>query len=67
MGIKHNTKDLSNLNEPFDKVVFGTVLESATSLRKRIHHDVEDNIKKAHEKQQHDYDLQHLKSNDFKV
>ena len=50
MGLKHNTTDLSKLNEPFDKVVFDTVLESASSLRKRIHHEVADNIKKAHEK-----------------
>ena len=31
------------------------------------HHKVEDNIKRAQERQQHDYDLGHLKSNDIKV
>ena len=67
IDIKHNTKDLSNLDEPLDKDMFDTVLESATSLRHQIHHKVEDNIKKVQEKQQHDYYLQHLKSNDIKV
>ena len=47
--------------------MFDTVLESATSLRNQIHHKIEDNIKKTQEKQQHEYDLQHLKSNDIKV
>ena len=50
IDIKHNTKDLSNLGEIFDKDIFDTVLESVTSLRNRIHHKVEDNIKKAQEK-----------------
>ena len=44
-----------------------TVLASATSLKNQIHHKVEDNIKKAQEKQQLDYDLPHLTSNDIKV
>ena len=44
-----------------------TVLSSKTSLRNQIHHKVEDNIKKTQEKQQLDYDLRHLKSNDIKV
>ena len=47
--------------------MFDNVLESATSLRNQIHHKVEDNIKKAQKRQQHDYDLRHLKSNDIKV
>ena len=63
--IKHNAKDLSNLDEPFDKDMFDKVVESATSLRNQIHHKVEDNIKKAQEKQQHDYDLR--QSSDIKV
>lgn len=50
MDIKQNTKDLSNLDEPFDKDMFDTVLESATSLRNQTHRKVEDNIKKT---QQH--------------
>ena len=50
IDIKHNAKDLSNLGEIFDKDIFDTVLESVTSLRNRIHHKVEDNIKKAQEK-----------------
>ena len=59
--IKYNSKDLSNLDEPFDKDMFVRVLESVCCcLRNQIHHKVEDNIKKAQEKQQHDYDLQHL-------
>ena len=62
--MKHNIKDLSNLDEPFDKDLLDTVLKSATSLRNQIHHKVD---KKAQEKQQHDYDLQHLKSNGIKV
>ena len=45
--IKHNTKDLSNLDEPFDKDMFDTVLESAISLRNQIHHNIRDNTKKA--------------------
>ena len=49
IDIKHNTKDLSNLDEPFDKNMFDTVLESATSLRDQIHRKVEDNIKRAQE------------------
>ena len=44
--IKYNTKDFSNLEEPFDQDMFDTVLESVISLRKQIHHKVEDNIKK---------------------
>ena len=67
IDIRHNKKYLSNLNEPFDKNMFDTVLESATSLRNQIHHKIEDNIKKTQEKQQHEYELQHLKSNDIKV
>ena len=67
IDIKHNTKDLSNLDETFDKDMFDTVLESATSLRNQIHHKVKDNIKNAQEKQQHDYDFRHLKSNEIKV
>ena len=47
--------------------MFDKVLESATSFRNQIHHKVEDNIKKAQEKQQHIYDLCHLQSNDLKV
>ena len=47
--------------------MFDKVLESATSLRNQIHHKVEDNIKKVQEKQQHNYDLRHLRSNDIKV
>ena len=48
--------------------MFVRVLESVSCcLRNQIHHKVEDNIKKAQEKQQHDYDLQHLKSNDVKA
>ena len=31
IDIKHNTKDLSNLEEPFDKDIFDKVLESGTS------------------------------------
>lgn len=50
IDIKHNTNDLSNLDEPFDKAMFDTVLESATSLRNNIHHNVEANIKKAQKK-----------------
>ena len=65
--IKHNTKYLSNLDEPFDKDMFDKVLESATYLRNQIHHKVEDNIKKAQGKQQHDFELWHLQSNDIKV
>ena len=53
--IKHNTKDLSNLDETFDKDVFATVLESATSFRNQIHYNVEHNIKKAQEEQQHEH------------
>ena len=49
IDIKDNTKGLSNLGEPFDKDMFDTVLESATSLRNQIHHNVEDNIKKHRE------------------
>ena len=64
---KHNIKDLSNLDELFDKDMFDKVLESATPLRNQIHHIVKDNIKKAQEKQQNDYDLRHLQSNDIKV
>lgn len=66
IDIKHNTNDLSNLDEPFDKAMFDTVLESATSLRNNINHNVEANIKKAQKKQQHDYDLRHFKGNDIK-
>ena len=44
-----------------------TVLESTTSLRKQIYHEVEDNIKKAQEKKQHDYELWRLKSNNIKA
>ena len=47
--------------------MFDTVLESSTSLRNQIHNKVEDNIKRAQERQQHDYDLGQLKSNDIKV
>ena len=57
IDIKHNIKDISNLDKPFDKGMFDTVLESATSLRNQIFHKVEDNIKKAQEKQQNYYDL----------
>ena len=67
IDIKHNIKDISNLDKPFDKGMFDTVLESATSLRNQIFHKVEDNIKKAQEKQQNDYDLRHLKSNEINV
>ena len=45
--IKYNSKDLSNLDEPFDKEMFVRVLESASCcLRNQIHHKVEDNIKR---------------------
>ena len=47
--------------------MFDTVLGSATSLRNQIHYKIEDNFKKAQKRQQHDYDLRHLKSNDIKV
>ena len=46
IDIKHNKRDLSNLDEPFDKDMFDKVLQSATSLRNHIHHKVEDNVKK---------------------
>ena len=58
---------VSNLDEQFDKDMSDTVLESTTSLRKQIHHEVEDNIKKAQEKKQHDYELWRLKSNNIKA
>ena len=67
IDIKHNTKNLWNLDEPFDKYMFDTVLKSTTSLKNQVHHKVEDNIKKAQKKQKHGYDLRHLNSNDIKV
>ena len=67
IDIKHNAKNLSNLDEPFDKYMFDTVLKSTTSLGNQIHHKVEDNIKKTQKKQKHGYDLRHLNSNDIKV
>ena len=64
IDITHNTKNLSNLDKPFDKDMFNIVLESVASLRHQIHHKVD---KKVQEKHYHDYDLRHLKSNDIKV
>ena len=64
IDIKHNTKDLSNLDEPFDKEMFDKVLESATT---RFTIKLKITLKKAQEKQQHDYDLWYLQSNDIKV
>ena len=58
---------VSNFDDQFDKDMSDTVLESTTSLRNQIHHEVEDNIKKAQEKQQHDYELRRLKSNNTKA
>ena len=45
--------------------MFDSVLESATSLRNQIRHKVDDNTKKAQEKQKRDH--RHLKRNDIKV
>ena len=67
IDIKHNTKDLSSLDKPFDKDMFDNILKSATSLRNKMHHKVEDNIKKAQEKQEHDFGFRHLQSNGIKV
>ena len=36
IDIKHNTKDLSNLEEPFVKDMFDKVLESGTSLINKL-------------------------------
>ena len=58
IDINHNTKDVSNLAEPFGTDMFDTVHESATSFTIKL----KLTSKRQRKKQQHDYDLRHLKS-----
>ena len=62
--IDPNSDNVESDGEPFDIETIRSVLDSAKSLRKTVHQQAGQKIKKAQVKQQKDYNNRHSTPND---
>jgi hypothetical protein len=71
IDIKHKLSSTESLDpdEPFDKDIFDAVLASSIVIIEEVHRQAEENIKRAQNKQQRDYNNRNLSSssNDIRI